>query len=111
VSIWKTRTEREEEEGKGGVAYLDEKSAVVRRERCEDILEDFAESGAVDACHTWREPGFANSPALDTQMDPRATYGRELLIPPYPVHRERKTRRQTFDIAVYILRPEGGHKR
>jgi hypothetical protein len=61
-----------EEEGR--VAYLDEKSAVVRRERREDILEDFAESGAVDTCHTRREPRFASSPALDAQMDPRATY-------------------------------------
>jgi len=58
------------------VAYLDEKSAVVIRERCEDVLENFAESGTVDTCHTRREPGFTNSPALDAQMDPRATYGR-----------------------------------
>jgi hypothetical protein len=56
------------------VAYLDEKSAVVNRERCKDVLEDFAESGTVDTCHTWREPGFTNSPALDAQVDPRATY-------------------------------------
>jgi hypothetical protein len=75
VSIWNVKTkERKGGRGKGGVAYLDEESAVVRRERCEDILEDFAESGAVDACHTRREPGFANSPALDAQMDPRTTY-------------------------------------
>jgi len=67
MSIWKTRTEKKR-------AYLDEKPAFLCRERCEDILEDFTESGTVDACHTRREPGFANSPALDAQMDSRATY-------------------------------------
>jgi hypothetical protein len=38
------------------------------------MLEDFAESGTVDTCRTRRKPGFTNSPALDVQMDPRATY-------------------------------------
>jgi hypothetical protein len=56
------------------VAYPDEKSAVVNRERCEDVLEDLAESGTVNTCHTRREPSFTNSPALNAQMDPRATY-------------------------------------
>jgi hypothetical protein len=56
------------------MAYLDEKSAVVNGEGCEDVLEDFAESGTVDTCHTRREPGFTNTPALNAQMDPRTTY-------------------------------------
>jgi hypothetical protein len=69
--------ERVERKRKGwgvSMAYLDEKAAVVNRERCKDVLEDFAESGTVDTCHTRRKPSFTNSPALDAQMDPRATY-------------------------------------
>ena len=60
--------ERVERKGKGwgaSVAYLDEKSAVVNRERCKDVLENLAESGTVDTCHTRRKPSFTNSPALD----------------------------------------------
>lgn len=84
------------EEGKGlawRVAYLDEKSAVVKGEGCKDVLKDFAESGTVDTCHTRREPGFTNSPALNAQMDPRATCNKnpQMSILPHPVHQYKKT--------------------
>jgi hypothetical protein len=64
--------------GKGeeekGVTYLDEKTTVINRERYENGLKDFAESGTVNTCYAQCEPGFTNSPALNARMDPRVTY-------------------------------------
>jgi hypothetical protein len=51
IGKWKERERVERKRKVCGKAYLDKKSAVVNRERCKDVLEDFAESGTVDICH------------------------------------------------------------